>query len=154
MDRFAAADKKGQAKLVDQLNKIFSGQTITIDQHYIDKETVDIYMTATTKSNISYFYVFETKDRKFDHNKYGDCMLDVKKYEELIKRKGKYKPMYVHTFQDDWLSIWDISKIDISKYEPKTISRKRYTVVNSDKIDRKSYLIPRSECVYDKSFVL
>lgn len=154
MCEFENAEIKGQHKLVNQLYKIFSGCTLTIDQHTNDCETVDIYVTATTKSNNSYLYVFETKDRNFDHNKYGDCMLDVQKLEQIKKRGYKYKPMYVHTFTDDWLSIWDISKIDFSKYQPKSIPRGKYTVIKSDKIVRDSYFIPRSECVYDNSFIV
>ena len=154
MDKFSAADLQGQEKVVNQLKKIFKNQTLTIEQHYSDCETVDIYVTATTKTNVSYLYVFETKDRNFDHNKYGDCMLDEEKLIEIRKREGKYKPMYVHTFSDDWISIWDISKIDFSKYQPKPIKRRKRTVVPSEKIVRKSYLIPRSECVYDSSFIV
>lgn len=153
MDIFSKADKQGQAKVVDQLYKIFSGQTLTVDQHYIDKSTVDIYVTATTKTNKSYLYVFEVKDRNFEHTKYSDCFLDVDKLNELRKREG-YRQMYVHTFTDDWISIWDIGKIDFSMYEPKAITRGKYTVIPSEKVVRNSYLIPDTECVYSNSFIV
>lgn len=158
MDKFTKADQVGQEKLVNQLNKIFSNCTLTIDQHYIDKETVDVYTTATTVSNVSYLYVFEAKDRTYKHNaKFitdEGVILEIPKYKELMARKDEYKPMYVHTFSDDWISIWDVSKLDMTKikcvlkYLPKT------TVEDRGKEWRYVYLIPRSECVYDNSFIV
>lgn len=152
MDKFSAADMQGQAKVVQQLPKIFSGQTLTIEQHYLDKDTVDIYVTATTKSQNSYLYVFEAKDRDYYHNSFDDIILEIPKYESLMKRMGKYKSMYVHTFKDDWITIWDISKLSNLKkkymYLPKT------TVEDRGKEWRWVYMLPIKQSVYDSSFIV
>jgi hypothetical protein len=151
-DLFTKKDQEGQEKLVNQLQLILSACTdLTIEQHYIDKCTVDVFVTATTKSSAA-CYAFEAKDRTYSHNRFDEIILEIPKYESLMERCVTHKPMYVHTFSDDWLIIWDLSKLKNLKkecrYLPKT------TVEDRGKEWRWVYLLPIDQCVYSNSFIV
>lgn len=154
MDKFTEKDMQGQEKVVDQLHKIFKNQTLTVEQHYLDKSTVDICVTATTQSDISYEYIFEAKDRDYDHTRFNTIILEIPKYESLMKRSDEGKPMYVHTFSDDWITIWDVSKLKDLEKKKKTMYLPKTTVEDRGKEWRDVYLISQEDAVYNKSFIV
>ena len=152
MNIFNEIDKKGQTKVVDQLTKIFSAYTLTIDQHYIDSSTVDIYVTASTSNNKEYYYVIEAKDRKYNHNQFNSWIIEDDKKNELLL-KTNYKPLYINTFQDNWIGVWDLSQI---KFENLQVEKKwlpKNTVIDKGKKYKDVYYLDNYKCVYFKPFV-
>lgn len=114
------ADKRGQAKVIPVLQQIFSGCTLTIEPHYEDGSPIDIYMTAVTLSNKVITYAMECKDREYKHNtKFfleEGYILEKKKEQRLKDASAKgYKPIYINTFADDVIIVWNLNKIDFSQ---------------------------------------
>ena len=58
MNAFHKADKEGQKKVKDTIKVLFSGCTLTIDEHIEDSGYIDIYITATTANHHSITYNF------------------------------------------------------------------------------------------------
>ena len=56
MDKFQIFDKNGQQKVVNQLQRIFTNHKLDVNQHYVDKSTVDIDMVVTTPLGHKYKY--------------------------------------------------------------------------------------------------
>lgn len=118
MDKFAEADNFGQTKILPTLKQMFSACTLTIDQHFDDKNSIDIYITATTKNNKEVWYAIECKDRKMSHTKYENegYIIEDWKVKELLNASSKgYKPIYLNSFSDDYIVVWNLDKIDFSK---------------------------------------
>lgn len=118
MDKFAEADNYGQCKVIPTIKGIFSACTLTIDQHFDDKNSIDIYITATTKNQKEIYYAIECKDRKMSHTKYAEdgYIIEDHKVKELLKASEKgYRPIYLNSFSDDYIVVWNLDKIDFSK---------------------------------------
>ena len=118
LSEFNKADREGQEKVIPTLRKIFSGATdLIIEQHIEDNGKIDILVTATTSNNNEHWYAIECKDRWFESRKYNEMMLETYKYKALLDAKEKgYKPLYVNTFEDNVLMIWDVG--DITAFAP------------------------------------
>ena len=118
MDLFDKADYEGQDKVIPTLEAIFSGCTdLNIVQHYDDKCGVDLHMTATTENTEAY-YAIECKDRKMEHTRYADdgYIIEDKKIRSLMaEHKKGYKPIFLNSFSDGHIVIWDLSKIDFDE---------------------------------------
>lgn len=153
MNQYAKADKKGQTILVDQLEKIFDGYTVNIDQHYIDKSTVDIDMYVTSSDGNTYEYSIETKDRQYDHTSFGgEWLIEEHKINELKNKKGK--PLYANTFKDNWLCLWDLNKLDLNELRSEYRWLPKSTVeVQKGKSWKKVYYLPIDKAVYSSSFI-
>lgn len=109
MDIYDKADYDGQLKAVEQLKKIFSGATLTIEQHFDDKANIDLYVTATTENTIS-TYAIECKDRQYTHTYSNEWFIEYSKYKRLMESKDDgYKPIYLNTFKDDYIAIWNVN---------------------------------------------
>lgn len=118
MNLFHQADKKGQKKVVDTIKVLFSGCTLTIDEHIEDSGYIDIYITATTATKNSITYAIEAKDRNMPHTKYaedGYILEDWKKKKLEEASKQGYRPLYINTFSDNKMIVWNLNKIDFSK---------------------------------------
>lgn len=153
MNKFQIKDKKGQNKAIEQLVKILSGATLNIEQHYIDKATVDIMITATTK-NCERYYAIEAKDREYNSSKYNDWFLELHKKNELLKKYGYgYTPLYLNTFPDNKIIIWDLSKIDWDKIKIEKKYLPVTTVENRGNVLKDVYLLPQDIAVYNKDFI-
>ena len=95
MDMFNEADKYGQSRILPTIKALFSGCTLNIERHFDDKNPIDIYVTATTKSGKEVWYAIECKDRKMSHTKYKDegYIIEDHKMKELMKAANKgYRP--------------------------------------------------------------
>lgn len=151
MDIYDEADYYGQVKAVSQLEKIFSGATLTIEQHFDDKANIDLYVTATTKSNISSTYAIECKDRHYTHTYSNEWFIEYPKYKRLIETKvDGYKPLYLNTFKDDYIAIWNV---DTTKpvWEEKEL---RKTTVEDTGIKKKLVgKLQLKDSVYQKEFL-
>ena len=66
--KYNEADKRGQQKVIPQLQRIFSGCTLTIEPHYLDCSPIDIYVTSITPTTKVITYAIECKDREYRHN--------------------------------------------------------------------------------------
>lgn len=153
MDKFQIADQYGQSKVINQLTKIFAGNKLNFNQHYIDKSTVDIDMYVTTPLGNTYEYNLEAKDRTYNHTAFsGEWMIEEHKLKELIGKNGK--AFYVNTFADDWIVFWDLSKIDINSI------RKEWKKLPICTVDptrgysvRPVYYLPIDKAAYCKEFI-
>ena len=153
MNKYTNADKKGQAILVDQLEKIFNGYTVDINQHYIDKATVDLDMNVTSSDGNTYEYSIETKDRQYNHTSFGgEWLIEEHKVLELKNKKGK--ALYANTYADNWLCIWDLNKLDFNTLRSEYRWLPKSTVeVQKGKSWKKVYYLPISKAVYSSSFI-
>ena len=118
MDLFAYADKQGQSRILPTIKALFSGCTLQIEQHYEDKGGIDMYLTATTKSGKEVCYAIESKDRKMTHTKYqyDGYIIEDKKIKSLLKaHKMGYRPIYLNSFNDNYIICWDLSKLDFGE---------------------------------------
>ena len=118
MDIFDYADKKGQSRILPTIKALFSGCTLQIEQHYDDKNPIDIYITATTKNNKEVWYAIELKDRKMPHTKYqyDGYIIEDHKIKELMNAANKgYRPLYLNSFNDDYVIIWNLNNIDLNE---------------------------------------
>ena len=153
MDEFQKTDAYGQQKVIEQLSKIFKGNTLTFNQHYIDKSTVDIDMYVTTPLGNTYTYNLEAKDRTYPHTAFGgEWMIEVNKYDELLNKDGK--AFYVNTFGDDYITFWDLSKIEKStlkceyKLLPKCTLHPEY-----GKVKKLVYYLPNNLACYSSKYL-
>ena len=119
MNLFNEADCYGQTKIMPTLKAMFSGATsLQVEQHFNDTNSIDIYVTATTKNHKEIWYAIECKDRKMTHTRYAEdgYIIEDWKVKELLKaHKDGYKPIYLNSFSDNYIICWDLSKIDFSK---------------------------------------
>lgn len=143
MNTFQQLDEYGQSKVIPELNNIFSGFSMTYEQHVIDKGRIDIYFTAEKNGN-KYDYASECKDRWYTHTQFDEWFIEVDKYNELMN-SGK-KPLYINTFKDDWLIIWDLQKCKTLKEEERWLDKS--TVAKwRGKVKKKIYLLSTKEAV-------
>ena len=115
---FNDADKYGQDKVMNTITTLLSGCTLQIEQHFNDTNPIDIYITATTKSRKEVYYAIECKDRKMPHTKYQDSgyIIEDHKMKELMKAANKgYRPLYLNSFNDGYVIIWNLNKIDLNE---------------------------------------
>ena len=152
MDKFDYADEKGQEKVIEQLNKIFSNCTVEYEQHFDDKNGIDIYFTVTTPKGKEYKYAAECKDRVYEHTFTDKWILEKKKYEDLIEASEQgYKPLYINTYTDDWMNVWDVSKCTVSTTNDWILPST--TVINKGYKTKKTLLLDEKEAVFSKPFV-
>lgn len=131
MNKFNEADKIGQEKILPTLKYLFRKCNLNIDQHIDDCGHIDIYFTATTKNGTEYYYAVECKHRRMPHTRYDNYILEKNK-EKYLMEDSKYKPLYLNSFDDGWIIIWDLSKNNqIEKLGEKVYNK--YTVVESEK---------------------
>ena len=152
MDKFQKVDKYGQGKVISQLVKIFNGKSLDFSQHYIDKSTVDIEMKVTTTNNV-YNYVIEAKDRYYHHDAFnGEWMIEKAKYDELMKKEGK--AYYANTFNDDYLVVWDLNKLDITELK-KEVKELPYITLSPEfgKKQKEVYYLPIDKACYCSKFI-
>ena len=151
MNKFQKLDTYGQSKVINELNEIFTKYQMNYDQHIIDKGRVDLFFTASTVDN-HYMYASECKDRWYNHVKFNEWMIEIDKYNELMNNVDKgYKPLYINTFEDNWLIIWDLSKIDISEIKKEQRWLDKSTVAKErGKVLKWVYLLPTELAVYNK----
>lgn len=151
MNVFQEVDQYGQELVISQLEKIFSGQTLTFDQHIDDKGAVDIFFTATTTNGNQYTYAVECKDRHYSHNYSDEWFIEVHKYEDLMSTTERGdRPLYINTYKDKWINVWDLSKVTL-KEEERELSKA--SVVDRGKSKRKVYTLQTSQCVYSHKFI-
>jgi hypothetical protein len=148
---FTETDAQGQSKVVPELITLLSAATLTFEQHIEDNGCIDILLTATTTNN-NYLYAAECKDRKYKHTYSNEWFLEKKKYKRLMEAHKKgYKPLYINTFKDDWIIIWDLTKCHL-KTKEKVLSKT--TVVDSGQIKKDIYLLNIQDAVVNKHLFL
>lgn len=154
LNEYQKADEKGQSKVLNQLEKIFSGYSYDITQHYVDNNTVDIDMSITGKTeNNVYKYYLEAKDRNYTHTSFGgEWFLEENKLNELLAREGK--SFYVNTFSDDWLIIWDLRNLDYKSLKSGWKKLPKTTLhPEQGKIWKFVYYLPTEKAVYSSAYI-
>ena len=115
MNEYNKRDYWGQKKVLPTLKQMFSGCTLTIDQHFNDKNEIDIYITATTKNNREVWYAIECKDRNYNHEyfKKNGFLIEQTKINALERAKENgYRPIYLNTFTDNICIIWNVANVN------------------------------------------
>lgn len=114
------ADYKGQQKAIPALQHLFEPYftTLTIDPHFDDYSSIDLYMYGTLPNNTQIKYAIECKDRNMEHTAYaeeGYIIEDFKKEKLLKAAEEGYRPIYLNTFTDDYMVVWDLNKVDFTQ---------------------------------------
>lgn len=154
MDVFNKADFEGQSKVIPTLKNLFSGCTLNIEQHYNTKNPVDIYITATTKNNTEHYYAIECKHRNFAHTKFEKYgyIIEHHKVKELMKESQRgYKPIYLNSFNDGYMLIWNLEEIDFNECgETGELTFKKTTVLKDETRTYKlnKITLMKNQCVW------
>lgn len=149
MTKYQIADEKGQNKVIEQLDKIFSGHTHTYTQHVYDYGRIDIEMSFNDK-NLTYF--FEAKDRGYNHNAFGgEWLIEEHKLKELTNKENSF---YINTFKDNWLCVWNLSNINIDEIKSEIrYLEKKHLEPEKGKEYRKVYFLNVKDCCYSQPFI-
>ena len=154
MTEFQKADNYGRDKVITTLVTVLTPYLDNIEVTYTGiKDKEDIFIIGNNKkTNNIIKYCIECKDRKFEHTKYdNDEMKDEERGYIIEQHKKEYLitqsqygmiPLYVNSFSDDYVVVWNLNKVDwdnCSTTGEKTFKEK--TVVDSEKyIDNKQTL--------------
>lgn len=153
MNRCKEADRVGQQKVINELIKLFSGATLNIQQHWVDGATIDIAITATTKNN-EYYYIIEGKDRNYNHDSFnGEWFLEKDKYESMMEYRRNNKVLYINTFKDNYMVVWDITKINLDNIKKGTKNLPKCTMYPSEKKEKTVYYLPLTDAIYCQPFI-
>ena len=154
MTEFQKADNYGRDKVINTLVKLLTPYLNNIEIIYTgikDKEDIFIIGNNKKKNNIIK-YCIECKDRKFEHTKYDNDEMEDEERGYIIEQHKKeylisqsqlgYIPLYVNSFSDNYMVVWNLKKInwdECSTTGDKTFKEK--TVVDSEKyVDNKQTL--------------
>jgi len=104
--------------------------------------TTDITITASTASKIGLYNV-EIKERDIPINRFGDCFLEVMKYDALTSTYTDHRPLYIALYpMNRTACIWSVNDLDFNKI----IKTKRWmaksTYCNKEKVLKDVYLLP------------
>lgn len=154
MTEFQKADNYGRDKVITTLVTVLTPYLDNIEVTYTGiKDKEDIFIIGNNKkTNNIIKYCIECKDRKFEHTKYdNDEMKDEERGYIIEQHKKEYLitqsqygmiPLYVNSFSDDYVVVWNLNKVDwdnCSTTGNKTFKEK--TVVDSEKyVDNKQTL--------------
>ena len=154
MTEFQKADNYGRDKVITTLVTVLTPYLDNIEVTYTGiKDKEDIFIIGNNKkTNNIIKYCIECKDRKFEHTKYdNDEMKDEERGYIIEQHKKEYLitqsqygmiPLYVNSFSDDYVVVWNLNKVDwdnCSTTGDKTFKEK--TVVDSEKyVDNKQTL--------------
>lgn len=154
MTEFQKADNYGRDKVITTLVTVLTPYLNNIEVTYTGiKDKEDIFIIGNNKkTNNIIKYCIECKDRKFEHTKYdNDEMKDEERGYIIEQHKKEYLitqsqygmiPLYVNSFSDDYMVVWNLNKVDwdnCSTTGDKTFKEK--TVVDSEKyVDNKQTL--------------
>lgn len=154
MTEFQKADNYGRDKVITTLVTVLTPYLDNIEVTYTGiKDKEDIFIIGNNKkTNNIIKYCIECKDRKFEHTKYdNDEMKDEERGYIIEQHKKEYLitqsqygmiPLYVNSFSDDYVVVWNLNKVDWSNCSTtgeKTFKEK--TVVDSEKyVDNKQTL--------------
>lgn len=117
MNEFSKADKYGRDKVKDRLLSLFSDYLSNVDLYYCEDDTSrsDIFVSGWSNNDKLITYCIECKDRKFEHKKYEEegYIIEQPKKEYLITQ-SQYGmiPLYVNSFSDNYMVIWNLNKIN------------------------------------------
>lgn len=104
--------------------------------------TTDITVTASTTSKIGLYNV-EIKERDIPINRFGDCFLEVMKYDSLKETYTDHKPLYVALYPNDRTAcIWSINDLDFSNITKTKRWMAKSTYCNKEKVLKDVYLLP------------
>jgi len=170
---FYKADRETYKKVAPIIKKLFNqySATTTIEETE-DGDRVDIYMTANTKYNDSY-YVMEVKNRegRYTFSKFWDAeegylskeeydltkeestlgkgqLIKEKKIKALIQRAGESrKAMYVVNFPDNVMAFWTIDAS--TKYGEIDLFYDKYNVEKGEKEMQHNYTL----MLHDATFI-
>lgn len=110
LTKYQQKDYEGQLKALPVLKNLFKNcSDLIIEHHILDNGRIDIFVTATTNSNVVHKYAIECKHRDFSSTTYDSIMLNPDKWGWLIAySKLGYKPLFFNTFTDNTYMIWDV----------------------------------------------
>ena len=113
LNKFNSVDAYGQEKVIKVLKDIFSRNNPRFIQHIEDNGRVDIEMYVTDKNGNEVKYAIECKDRYMPDWRYNSYIIEDGKIDALTTYSADgYKPLYINTFSNDMMYVWDISNIE------------------------------------------
>lgn len=107
--------------------------------------TTDITVTASTTNKVGLYNV-EIKERDISINRFGDCFLEVMKYDSLKSTFTDHKPLYIALYSKNRTAcIWSINDLDFNKITKTKRWMAKSTYCNKEKVLKDVYLLPLSE---------
>lgn len=92
-------------------------------------------------------YIVEIKVRNLEYTKYDTWILEEQKYKSLISLCDENTiAVYINFFNDDYFSIWNISKLQVT--ETINLTCKRTTVENNGYTQKSIIELPISSAEY------
>lgn len=105
--------------------------------------TTDITVTANTSNGLIGTYNVEIKERDIPINRFGDCFLEVMKYDSLKDTYTDHKPIYVALYPNDRTAcVWSINDLDFNKITKTKRWMAKSTYCNKEKVLKDVYLLP------------
>lgn len=142
---FNEYDKYGRSKVIRWINETYP-ERYKLDPKQGEYDRTDIDATGYTKSS-EVWYKIECKDRWYPHTDFGgEWVIEDKKIKEL--RDGFRKGVYINTFSDDYIVVWDISSMsdeEIKNLPVKESNWKRTTVEDNGRVKKVKKLLPLSK---------
>jgi hypothetical protein len=126
---------------------MWSNNEQTIIDKINKKYKIDLKLCSEDFSHYDAYndnYIAEIKIRKFEsyHNFAKDgCFLEKYKYDKLSELKGKKKMLYINSFQDGVIAIWDLHRQNFN-WEVRTMKKQTFGYQNQqiEKLVCKLYL--------------
>lgn len=104
--------------------------------------TTDITVTASTTNKIA-LYNIEIKERDIPINRFGDCFLEVMKYDSLKDTYTDHRPLYVALYpMNRTACVWSINDLDFNKITKTKRWMAKSTYCSDEKVLKDVYLLP------------
>lgn len=126
-------------------HEIFSGLCSSMYFTLYKFDPVDIFTTGNT----GIWSVWEIKNRseKYTSRSFKDHIIELYKYDALMSYADRYRPFYVMVYPDAIL-IWNVSKIDRSRFNEEKDKYPKATAEESEKVPKEVAHLLRSECCW------
>ena len=78
------------------------------------------------------FFIVELKDRKCSSSKYESYILEKKKYDKLKTLFPEKNILYINTFEDNKVLIWNITNLQNKKVYKKIMNKTTATITKKE----------------------
>ena len=125
MNNYQKAENFGRKKFIDWCE---GNQQIRITEVSDDSSSPwDIKMYSGNT-----FFIVELKDRKCPSSKYDNYVLEKKKYDNLKLTFPDKNLLYINTFEDDKVLIWNITNLQNQKVHKKVMNKTTATITKKE----------------------
>jgi hypothetical protein len=125
MSEYQKAENFGRKKFIDWCE---GNQQIRITEVSDDPSSPwDIKMYSGNT-----FFIVELKDRKCPSSKYDNYVLEKKKYDNLKSTFPANNILYINTFEDNKVLIWNITNLQNQKVHKKIMNKTTATITKKE----------------------